>query len=345
MSKTKFVDFRAVKAAITMEQLLVHYNILDQFKRTGDSLNGPCPIHKGSNPTQFRVSTTKNIWNCFSDCEHGGNTLDFITKMEKCSIHAAALKAIEWFNLDPEAMTASDDNAEATEPKASAPATKPAPKPATTPKFTPENNVPNAPLKFRLEKLERSHPYLLEQRGLTPETIVDFGVGYCNKGMMEGRIAIPIHNVKGEVVAYAGRFVGEPGEDTPKYKLPPGFRKSQELFNLDRAIKQPAEMSLIIVEGFFDAMKLHQHGCYKVVALMGSTMSSAQEELIRQHTSSQSHVIVMLDENEAGKAGREDIACRLSKFCFVRVHQFAKPDMEPEHLTAEEVQQFMEGTL
>jgi DNA primase len=345
MSKTKFVDFRAVKAAITMEQLLGHYNILDQFKRTGDSLNGPCPIHKGSNPTQFRVSTTKNLWNCFSDCEHGGNTLDFICKMEKCSVHAAALKAIEWFNLDPEAMAAADNKAEPTEPRKSTPAAKPAARPAAAPKVTPESNVPNTPLKFRLDKLERTHPYLLEQRGLTPETIVDFGVGYCNKGMMEGRIAIPIHNVKGEVVAYAGRFVGEPGEDTPKYKLPPGFRKSQELFNLDRAIKQPAEMSLVIVEGFFDAMKLHQHGCYKVVALMGSTLSSAQEELIRQHTNSQSHVIVMLDENEAGKAGREDIACRLSKFCFVRVYQFSRPDMEPEHLTAVEVQQFMEGTL
>jgi hypothetical protein len=45
----------------------------------------------------------------------------------------------------------------------------------------------------------------------------------------------------------------------------------------------------------------------------------------------------MLDENEAGQAGREDIACRLSKICFVRVYQFEKPDMEPEHLTAEEV--------
>lgn len=345
MSKTKFVDFRAVKAAITMEQLLGHYNILGQFKRTGDSLNGPCPIHQGSNPTQFRVSTTKNIWNCFSDCEHGGNTLDFICKMEKCSVHAAALKAIEWFNLDPEAMAAADNKAEPTEPRKSTPAAKPAARPAPAPKAAPESNAPNTPLKFRLDKLERSHPYLTEQRGLTQETIVDFGIGYCNKGMMEGRIAIPIHNVKGDVVAYAGRYVGEPGEDTPKYKLPPGFRKSQELFNIDRAIKQPAEMSLIIVEGFFDVMKLHQHGCYKVVALMGSTMSSAQEELIRQHTNSQSHVIVMLDENEAGKAGREDIACRLSKFCFVRVHQFAKPDMEPEHLTAEEVQQFMEGNL
>ena len=343
MAKTKFVDFKAIKAAITMEQLLVHYNILDQFKRTGESLNGPCPIHKGSNPTQFRVSTTKNIWNCFSDCEHGGNTLDFIAKMEKCSIHAAALKAIEWFNLDPEAMAASDDKAETTEPKASAPAPKPAARPVASPKAAPESNVPNAPLKFRLDKLERTHPYLTEQRGLTPETIVDFGIGFCSKGMMADRIAIPIHNVKGEVVAYAGRFIGAPPEGAPKYKLPPGFRKSQELFNLDRAVKESADQPLIIVEGFFDAMKLHQHGCRKVVALMGSTLSTAQEELIRQHTNSRSHVIVMLDENDAGKAGREDIACRLSKFCFVRVHQFSQPDMEPEHLPAAEVQQLMEG--
>jgi len=343
MAKTKFVDFRAVKAAITMEQLLQHYGVLDQFKRTGDSLNGPCPIHKGSNPTQFRVSTTKNLWNCFSDCEHGGNTLDFITKMEKCSIHAAALKAIEWFNLDPEAMAAGDDKADAAEQKESAPAAKPAARPAAVPKATPESNVANLPLKFRLDKLERNHTYLTEQRGLTPETIVDFGIGFCSKGMMADRIAIPIHNVKGEVVAYAGRFVGEPPEGTPKYKLPPGFRKSQELFNLDRAIKEPADKPLLIVEGFFDAMKIHDHGYRKVVSLMGSTLSSAQEELIRQHTTSDSHVIVMLDENEAGKAGREDIACRLSKFCYVRVHQFPRPDMEPEHLTDEEVADIVEA--
>ncbi len=343
MAKTKFVDFRAVKAAITMEQLLGHYNILDQFKRTGDSLNGPCPIHKGSNPTQFRVSITKNIWNCFSDCEHGGNTLDFIAKMEKVSIHAAALKAIEWFNLDPEAMSVDTVKTESAEPKATAPTPKPATRSATLTKATLESNVPNSPLKFRLDKLGRTHPYLTEQRGLTSETIVDFGIGFCAKGMMAERIAIPIHNVKGEVVAYAGRFLGEPPEGAPKYKLPPGFRKSQELFNLDRAAKESGP--LVIVEGFFDAMKLHQNGCKRVVALMGSTMSATQEELIRQHTSSQSLVIVMLDENEAGKAGREDIACRLSKFCFVRTHQFSRADMEPEHLAAEEVQQLMEGTL
>ena len=349
MPKSSFVDFRAVKAALTMEQVLEHYGLMDQFKRGTDSLNGPCPIHKGSNPTQFRVSLSKNLWNCFSECKHGGNVLDFIAKMENVSIHAAAMKAIEWFNLDPAEMAATDDKGETSETEAPAPAPKPAAKTASPPKAAPaaapENSAPNTPLKFRLDKLERNHPYLLEQRGLTPETIVDFGLGYCSKGMMAGRIAIPIHNVKGEVVAYAGRFPGEPAEDTPKYKLPPGFRKSQELFNLDRASKQPVEQPLVIVEGFFDAMKLHQHGCRKVVALMGSTLSAAQEELIRRHTNSQSHVIVMLDENEAGQAGREDIACRLSKFCFVRVHQFERPDLEPEHLSLEQVRQLLGGIL
>jgi len=347
MPKSQFVDFKAVKAAITMEQVLQHYGLLDKFKPGADSLNGPCPIHKGSNPTQFRVSLSKNIWNCFSECKHGGNVLDFIAEMEKCSIHAAALKAIEWFNLDPEAMAASTDKTEAGETKPPAP--KAVARPASSPKPAPvsasESNLPNAPLKFRLDKLERQHPYLTEQRGLTLETIVDFGIGFCSKGMMADRIAIPIHNAKGEVVAYAGRFIGAPPEGAPKYKLPPGFRKSQELFNIDRASKEPDDLPLVIVEGFFDAMRLHQHGCRKVVALMGATLSTAQEELIRQHTNSHSHVIVMLDENEAGQAGREDIACRLSKFCFVRVHQFSQPDMEPEHLTVEEVQQLMEGVL
>ena len=94
MAKNSFIDFKAVKAAITMEQVLGHYGLLDKFKRAGDSLNGACPIHKGSNPTQFRVSVSKNVWNCFSECKHGGNALDFISEMEKVSIHAAALKAI-----------------------------------------------------------------------------------------------------------------------------------------------------------------------------------------------------------------------------------------------------------
>lgn len=333
MSKTKFVDFKAVKSAITMEQVLGHYGILDRFKRGTDSLNGPCPIHKGSNPTQFRVSISKNIWNCFSECKHGGNVLDFIAEMDDVSIHAAALKAIEWFGLDAEAMSteARQESAE-TEEK---PETEEIPKPRRVSQPAPaqEAGSPNKPLKFRLDKLERSHPYLAA-RGLTLETIIDFGVGYCAKGMMAERIAIPILDAEGQTVAYAGRFPGEPPEDTPKYKLPPSFRKSQEVFNLDRAKKESG--SLFIVEGFFGCMRLHQFGIRRAVALMGSTMSAAQEELIRRHTHSQSQIIVMLDEDEAGRAGREDVALRLAGHCFVKVHAFEKEGAQPDDLTAEE---------
>lgn len=328
-----------------MEQVLEHYGILDKFKRGTDSFNGPCPIHKGSNPTQFRVSISKNIWNCFSECKHGGNVLDFIAEMDDVSIHAAALRAIEWFNLDPEAMSA-DSNHETGE-KGEASRTEAAPRPKPIAKSAPviENSTPNTPLKFQLDKLEREHPYLIQERGLTLETIIDFGIGYCNKGMMEGRIAIPIHNMKGEVVAYAGRFPGEPPEGTPKYKLPPGFRKMQELFNIDRAIKEPKEHPWLVVKGFFDCMKLHQLGYRKVVGLMNDTLSPAQETLITTHTGSQSQVIVVLGGNAAGRAAREDIACRLSRFCFVRVHEFDAPDMEPEHLSADEASAIVEGLL
>jgi DNA primase len=342
MPKKPFVDFRDIRSRITMEQVLEHYNVLDTLKGTGHTLSGPCPIHKGSNPTQFRVNTEKNIWNCFSKCKRGGNTLDFIAKMENVSIHDAAIKACEWFNIPlDEVKTESSPNEPEETPRRAA-SSRPAPAPKA------EDTKPNPPLKFKLDKLQREHSYLIKERGLTLETIIDFGLGYFTgeKGMMVGHIVIPIHNVKGELVAYAGRWPGEPPDkDTEKYKLPPNFKKLLEVFNLDRAIKESADKPLLIVEGFFDVIKLHQHGCKKVVALMGWFMSPTQEELIRTHANSYSHIIVMLDENEAGQEAREEIAGRLAKFAFVKVHVFDKPDAEPEHLTPEQVQQLAEGVL
>ena len=334
MPKKQFIDFQAVKAALTIERVLEHYGLIDRFKRSGDSLSGPCPIHKGTNPTQFRVNLSKNVWNCFSECKHGGNVLDFIARMENVTIHAAAHKAIEWFGLDTDAMSA--DSGAAKEDAADAPKQPRSERPKPTPTPIPDNTAPNQPLKFRLDKLDQNHPYLAE-RGLTQETVIDFGLGFCAKGMMAGRIAIPIHNVDGQVVAYAGRLPSEPTDDTPKYKLPPGFRKSLELFNIDRTIKEAADRPLVIVEGFFDCMKLHQAGCRKVVALMGSTLSATQEELIKKHTDGKSRVNVMLDEDDSGRAGREDIAVRLSRRTFVKVQVFAQELAQPDQLPVEEI--------
>jgi DNA primase len=345
MPKTKkpFVDFRAIRERLTMEQVLQRYGVLDTFKRSGTRLSGPCPIHGGSNPTQFRVDTERNLWNCFSECKHGGNVLDFIAKKEDIPIHDAAIRACEWFSIPLGEIEASNGKGEKSAKQPAHPresGTDPEPRPVPTS----EDNTPNPPLKFRLDKLQRDHPYLID-RGLSPETIAEFGLGFFagEKGLMVGRVVIPIQNPKGEVVAYAGRWPGEPPKDTPKYKLPPGFRKGLELFNLDRAIKEPAEKPLLVVEGFFGAIKLHQHGCRKVVALMGSTMSAAQEDLLRQHLKPSSRVIIALDEDEAGRAGRENIAGRLAISCFVRVQRFATPGTQPEHLTPKDVHDLFGG--
>jgi DNA primase len=329
-----------------MEQVLEHYGVLHTLKRNGNRLSGPCPIHNGTNPTQFRVETDRNIWNCFSECKHGGNTLDFIAKKENCSVHEAALMACEWFNIpvsDVKADAASNQEREEEPVAPSNEHTRPKATAVVSPKQ--EDNAPNPPLKFQLKNLQHEHPYLKE-RGVSMETAIDFGLGFFagDKGLMVGRVAIPIHNVAGDLMAYAGRWAGTPpNAETEKYRLPPNFRKSLELFNVDRAIEEAPDKPLVVVEGFFDAIKLHQNGWRKVVAVMGSKISDGQLELIRRYDALNSRVIVMFDEDDAGRQGREDAAARLAKFCFVKTHVFDKAGMQPEHLSPEEIQRILGG--
>src|SRR2546426_2468781 len=99
MAKSSYVDFKAVKEAVAMEHVLQHYGILDDFKGKGDSLSGPCPLHNGENPTQFRVSISKNCWNCFGQCKRGGNVLDFVALKENVSVREAAIRIAEWFSI------------------------------------------------------------------------------------------------------------------------------------------------------------------------------------------------------------------------------------------------------
>jgi hypothetical protein len=237
-----YVDFQVVKKSVSILQILEHYHLADNFKRggNGDSLTGACPLHKGENPTHFRVSLSKNCWNCFGKCKRGGNILDFVSRMEDCSIREAALRISEWFRLsggqspEQERMP-SQKEAHRTSIRQT--------KSGVSEIL--DENAPNKPLGFELQHLDQEHPYFAE-RGLTRDTVLAFGLGYCSKGSMAGRIVIPIHNVEGELVAYAGRWPGEPPDDAPKYKLPTGFRKSMEVFNIHRTIEDAPEEPLLI---------------------------------------------------------------------------------------------------
>jgi DNA primase len=174
----------------------------------------------------------------------------------------------------------------------------------------------NKPLGFRLT-LEREHAYLRE-RGLSPELIERFGLGVCAYGGMTGRLCIPIENVEGKLVAYAGRWALEPtdlpaGEE--KYKLPKGFHKSLELFNLHRA---KACRHLYVVEGYFGAIRLHRLRV-PAIALMGSSISESQVALLREHCPTLRFVSVMLDGDDAGRSAAPEVAARLAKHWWTRI--------------------------
>jgi DNA primase len=312
--ESNWVDFKAVKQSVTMEQILGRYGV--KLKESGKELRGRCPIHQGDGTDSFHANTEKNAFHCFS-CQAKGNVLDLVAAIEKCSVRDAALKLKDWFPVSASGSIP-------------APGGKPMVDSPLATEELGERAEPNKPLGFQLKGINFAHPYLA-QRGIDPETAEYFGVGlFTGKGSMSGRIVIPIENEKGELVAYAGRSVD--GSE-PKYKLPAGFKKSQVLYNLARVLEEDSTGAVVLVEGFFDCMKvvLAEHAC---VALMGCSMSGDQEEQLVAHFR---QVVVMLDGDEAGRKAAGEIGGRLVHKVWVRVVDL--PDgKQPDQLSTAELQ-------
>jgi DNA primase len=328
-----FVDFRIVKERVSIQAVLDHYNIrLRQVNR--NSLRGKCPLPTHSSKESkesFCVNTDKNIWSCMSEScssarqgKRGGNIIDLVAVIERSSIRDAAVKLHDWFlsSSIPATHTAVGNGSEAKTETGELVAEKKRELPTA-----PE--VVNKPLTFTLKDINHTHPYV-QSRGLTEDTTTLFGVGFFpGKGMMAGRCVIPIHNEVGELVAYAGRSIDA---TEPKYKVPTGFKKSHVLFNLHR-VPEVGKKGLIIVEGFFDCMHIHQAGYPFVVALMGASMSDEQEQLLVEHTGM---VILLLDGDDVGRAGAVAIAERLVHKVFVKVISLPA-GKQPDQLSSDEI--------
>ncbi len=230
--------------------------------------------------------------------------------MEQCTVRDAAVKLAEWFAIG-------GGGAKRTPEAKAAPAERG------------EDRTENKPLKFQLKNIDPEHPYLAE-RGISKETAETFGIGFFSgRGSMSGRVVIPIHNGRGELVAYAGRAVD--GSE-PKYKLPAGFHKSLELFNLHRI--NPLEETVCVVEGFFDCMKVHEAG-FACVAIMGSSLSNEQEVLLCRYFVK---VILLFDGDAAGNAGTDDCLLRLGRKIWVKAIQL-QDGVQPDSLSVDELQQ------
>jgi DNA primase len=328
-----WIDFRELRQKLHFADVLRHYNV--QAKVKGDRAYALCPLpghpkrSDGKKRTpSLSVNFSRNIYNCFG-CQNGGNAIEFVAKMEGLDpkdadqFRQAALKAAEIFGIE---LSGRKDNGKRkrTVAEKSEPAAKNEPEATATASTLPV--IINAPLDFELKHLDPTHSYLAS-RGFTPETIKHFGLGYCSKGMMQDRIAIPVHNSTGQLVGYAGRLVDDRkvSDEKPKYLFPGPrerdgrrweFHKSDLLYNLHR-IQKPVH-DLIIVEGFASVWWLHQQGWPNVVALMGNSISIAQANSVRNVLQADGRLWILTDGDEAGVRCAHSILGRISPYRFVR---------------------------
>jgi len=315
---SQWVDFRALKQSLGIEQVLASYRV--ELKRAGhNQLRGPCPLPThGSERSQqsFSVDTAKKVWACHSAscCEVrrgrvGGNVLDLVALLEGCTIRDAALRLQDrgfagraGINVCEQQLASKGSSANSS-----------------------PDRLPGLRFSLRL----RWHPYL-DERAVHPSTAAWFGIGYyAGSGFLRHRIVFPIHDNEGQLVAYAGRSLDD---SEPRYLFPPRFRKSQVIFNLHRAAGGSAGYA-IVVEGFFDCLRVHQAGYRNVVALMGVSLSEAQEKLLLQRFQ---QLVLMLDGDEAGQRASQQLAARLRgkvSLSMVRVPSGRQPDQ----LSSEEI--------
>ena len=292
------------------------------LKRTGKNYVGLCPFHAEKTPS-FSVNVERQIFHCFG-CGSGGNVFTFLTKTEGISFPEAVRKLGARAGIPiPEPARREETDPEAELKKRILQANE------------------EAAGYFRRELWEskegsRAREYLLD-RGITRETSESFGLGYappswdgllrglasrCTPDLLEkaglaipresgkghydrfrDRIICPIQDLQGRVVGFGGRVLDQ---GLPKYLNSPEspvFSKGRHLFAMNRS-REGARRSgfLVVVEGYFDAIALHQAGLDQVVATLGTALTSDHIAQIRRFTP---RVILMFDPDLAGmKAAR-----------------------------------------
>lgn len=319
---SQWVDFRTIKQNVSIEQVLALYRWpLQRVRR--NYLRGRCPLptHRSTRSRQsFGVDTAKNVWACHSStcCQArggrvGGNVLDLVAYLEGCSIREAALRL--HIRCGSTAAIHIND-------------------PLVSKGRESRGGELLAPLPFSLRL--HWHSYL-QQRGVDLTTAARFGVGYyAGAGFLRHRIVFPIHDSQGRLVAYAGRSVDD---SEPRYLFPPGFRKSQVIFNLHRAVAEAAAHAggAIVVEGFFDCLRVHQSGYRNVVALLGASLSQAQEKLLLERFQ---ELVLMLDGDEVGRRASRQLAGRLRGKVSLSLAE-APGGRQPDQLSSEEIDRIL----
>lgn len=291
------------------------------LQKNGRYYKGLCPFHEDHRPS-FQVNPERQSWVCWP-CNLRGDAFSFIMKKERLDFREALQFLAKRVGIE---------------------LTKTA---STGPSRQDQYEILNwVAQKFHTSLFQAKHEkalhYISEERGLAPENLERYQVGYApdswdwlsNQALKErksislltslkvcglrkdgslydcfrDRIIFPIRDVQGRVVAFGGRLL--PGstsaEDTAKYYNSADsslFKKSQHLYGLDVA-RSAAERTgyLAVVEGYTDVMMAHQHGILHVVATLGTALNENHIAQLKRYVS---RVVLLFDADAGGQGGVE----------------------------------------
>ena len=310
----------AIKERVDIVDVISEYVVL---KKKGKDYSGLCPFHDEKSPS-FSVSPTKQVYYCFG-CGQGGNTFKFLMELGKRSFGDVVLELANRYQvpiktLEPEQKKELQRQLSQREQLYEILA-------VTTAFYQHVLYQPQG---------EKALKYLKEKRGLKPEIIQQFQLGYSPEGwetlyrylveqkhyplalveqaglikarktnngyydQFRDRLMIPIQDIQGRVIGFGSRTLGT---DEPKYLNSPEtllFDKGKTLFGLDKAKNSIQKQDqAIVVEGYFDVIALHAAGFTHAIAALGTAFSTDQLKLLLRYTDSK-QVIFNFDADKAG---------------------------------------------
>ncbi|MDD9944231.1 MAG: hypothetical protein OXU20_24525 [Myxococcales bacterium] len=176
---------------------------------------------------------------------------------------------------------------------------------------------------------------LLKECGIEPERARYYGIGYCSRGLMKGRVVFPIRNIDGEIVAYMGRSLRDDDPDGI-WRSPNGFHRSLELDGIDRVAhdeetkRAVAKHGLIVVQSPLARIVLVEAGFKNTVSFVAGSMSERQGVLLAHAANNPSgKVLLLFGDNKDDREVRRQSASLLIRSAFVRyVDSRGIPDVE-----------------
>ncbi|MCI7334848.1 MAG: DNA primase [Oscillospiraceae bacterium] len=332
-----------------------------QLKRRGKNLVGLCPFHNEKTPS-FTVYPESGSFYCFG-CGAGGEVVSFIRRAENLDFTEAVR-----FLCDRVGMTVPADGFDDSL--------------AQKRKRIYEMNREAAKFFHECllgEKGRAALQYYLN-RGYTKKTITRFGLGYApnewrallthlrEKGYsyedayeanlaqksekngkvsfydnFRNRVIVPIIDARGNVVAFGGRVLDD---SKPKYintSDTPVYKKSLGVFGLNFA-KNSKERSLILVEGYMDAIALHQAGFTNSIACLGTALTGEMAHLLSRYAD---EILLAYDNDEAGRKATERAIGVFSsigmKIRVIRLSGGKDPDEILKKFGAEKMRSLIEG--